>query len=38
MHDKLAADDPSMPGWVTGKAEALLVSIHARAKEHVIAP
>ena len=37
-NEKLAPDDPSMPGWVTGKAEALLVSIHARAKEHLIAP
>lgn len=35
-HDKVPPGDPSMPGWVTGKAEGLLVAIHARAKEYVL--
>ena len=34
-HDKVPPGDPSMPGWITGKAEALLVAIHERAKARV---
>ena len=34
QHEKLAPDDPSMPGWVQGRADALAVAIHARAKQY----
>jgi hypothetical protein len=34
--EKLPPDDPSLPGWVTGKAEALAVAIHERAKQYAI--
>jgi hypothetical protein len=30
--DKVLPGDPSMPGWVTGKAEGLAVAIHERVK------
>jgi hypothetical protein len=34
QHEKVPPDDASMPGWVHGKADSLLVAIHARAKEY----
>jgi hypothetical protein len=34
QHDKLAPDDPSMPGWVGGKADALAVEIYNAAKPY----
>jgi hypothetical protein len=38
QHEKLAPDDPSLPGWVQGKADALAVAIYDRAKPYVGAP
>jgi hypothetical protein len=32
--DKLAPDDPSLPGWVHGKADALAVDIYNAAKKY----
>jgi len=34
QNDKLAPDDPSMPGWVGGKADALAVEIYNAAKPY----
>jgi hypothetical protein len=33
-HDKVKPDDPSMPGWVTGKADGLAVEIYESAKTY----
>jgi hypothetical protein len=32
---ELAPDDPSLPGWVLGRADALAVAIYEAAKQHV---
>lgn len=37
QHDKVAPNDPSLPGWVTGKAATLAVEIHERAKQYAVA-
>ncbi|MBP9206832.1 MAG: hypothetical protein KBG28_22865 [Kofleriaceae bacterium] len=36
QHDVLAPDDPSMPGWVLGKVDAMALAIHQRAKVHAV--
>jgi hypothetical protein len=38
MNDKLPPDDPSMPGWVAGRVEALSVAIYDRAKNLAVTP
>lgn len=38
MNDKLPPDDPSMPGRVSGRVEALAVAIYDRAKNLAVAP
>ena len=36
QHDQLAPDDPSLPGWVHGKAESLMLAIYEAAKQYVV--
>jgi hypothetical protein len=36
QHDQLRPDDPSLPGWVQGKADTLAFAIYERAKQYVV--
>ncbi len=38
LRDRLATDDPRLPGWVEGKIDSLYVAIYARMKDHVVTP
>jgi hypothetical protein len=33
-HEKVQPGDPSLPGWVQGKADTLYIAIHDRAKQY----
>lgn len=35
---ELAPDDPSLPGWVSGRVDSLSVAIHEAAKQHAVTP